>query len=78
MDEKLTVNEFLNHLDKIGVEIVTKIEFRELPADRKVHIDTIKEYGDDISYVNSKITDDCFVIYVRMPLNKTLAIKFDD
>ena len=78
MDEKLTVNEFLKHLDKLGVEIATKIEFRELPADRKIHIDTIKEYGDDISYINSKITGDYLVIYVRMPLNKALAIKLDD
>ena len=78
MNEKLTVNEFLKYLTKLEVEIATKIEFRELPANRKIHIDTIKEYGDDISYINSKMTDDCLVVYVRMPLNKALAIKLDD
>ena len=78
MNEKLTVNEFLKYLTKLEVEIATKIEFRELPANRKIHIDTIKEYGDDISYINSKMTDACLVVYVRMPLNKALAIKLDD
>ena len=52
MNEKLTVNEFLKYLTKLEVEIATKIEFRELPANRKIHIDTIKEYGDVISYIN--------------------------
>ena len=75
MREEISVNKFLNYLYDLDVEINTKVKFVELSLNRGIHIDTIRRYGDDILYINSKIDDDCFTIYVRMPLNTTIEVR---
>lgn len=78
MREEISVNKFLNYLYDLDVEINTKVKFVELSLNRSIHNDTIRRYGDDILYINSKIEDDCFTIYVKMPLNITMEIKLED